>query len=52
MGCSNGGDVVEDDKAATVAGAEGETSDLEDWGRPGSPRDGAEANTGAKRAEV
>jgi hypothetical protein len=46
------GAVGEDNEAANMAGAEGEASDLEDRGQPGSPRDGTEADTGAERAEV
>jgi hypothetical protein len=47
------GDAVgEDDEATTVARAEGEAFDLEDPDWPGSPRDGAEADTGTERAEV
>jgi hypothetical protein len=47
------GDAVgEDDEATTVARAEGEAFDLEDPDWPGSPQDGAEADTGTERAEV
>jgi hypothetical protein len=48
----DGGVVGEDDEATTVAGVEGEASDLEDRDQPGSPRGGTEADTGTERAEV
>jgi hypothetical protein len=48
----DGGVVGEDDEVAAVARAECESSDLEDWGQPGNPQDGAEDDTGAERAKV